>query len=464
MSIEDVQAFEIDENRTDMLSMVDLAVLAILSNGYPDLQFKEDIIYKLVNTALYVQRIDKKWDMLKNAKYLQDDIPLKETNNQLLNSFIALSFYIPTREWDDILLKFSFNYISSKMFELKFDKNKIYDLKTLLKTSIEKDCKDGLLAGMDMHPYPNLLILFQGSLPFIPFNPELHTTRTLWSFIWRCSSGINFRLEQEKLNDNDTKLLKILKNIQHSLLYPESESESDIKYINKNNKNKYVKSDSNIPSLTKRIAFILLFGEKRTHIYKKKRYEMIISGCNPNDREYCKVKIIFKNESKYLEGDLRDEIELDYLKNFNDEIQSIQAPSGYKWIWGDKKKIKIKSDVDKNNKIKFYVDDIEIKPYDASNVLIKLDSIVPLKIPDSIKDIVYRALYMDDNIIKDIDDYQINMLMRNLHEKEYPLFDWIDIALKSKIPSTVWKSVYIKLYNNKNNEILIGPVDGQVIF
>ena len=309
MSIEDVQAFAVDSNRSDILSMPDLAVLAIMSNAYPDLQFKEHIFNKLLMTALYIQRIDTKWHMLREAENLQDDIPLKETNDQLLNSFVALSFYIPTRKWDDTLLKFSYNYISKKLFTPS--KLGQYDLKTMLKTSIKKECDDALLAGMDMHSYPNLLILFQGSLSFLPYNPEYHTTRTLWNFIWDYSSRINFRYKEEKLSDENQKLLKILKNIQFSLLYPDKAEKNMMNFVNKNKnlyeidiKNKYIKGDSYIDPLVKRTAFILLFGEKRTHTYKKKRYDMIISGCEPKDNEYCKVKIIFKDQSKYLDMEI----------------------------------------------------------------------------------------------------------------------------------------------------------------
>lgn len=458
-SIEDVQAFEIDKNDNNRLSMEDLAGLSILANGYSDLQFNEIIFEKLLLTALSVQRINNKWDLLKNSDYLQDKIPLKDTNNNLLNSFVALSYYMPAREWDDILIKFSYNYILQKKFVSKLEN---LDLELYLEDSIQKDCDDGLLAGMDMHPYPNLLILFQGSLPFLPYDIDAHTTKKLWNFIWDNSSGVNFRIksnDNNKLDNISNNMLTILKSIQYSLLYPENNGKiiknkykiDKIKLSNKTIKN------NDIKELTKRTAFILLFGERRTYVYKNKSYHIIISGCDPKDNEYCKVKQTNKEESKYIEGNLRYEIERAFFKNFSDIIESPQPPAGYKWIWNDKRKIQIKTEIN-NDKIIFSVDEIIIDPYDASNILVPLDRVIPLNAPDYIKDIIEQVVYLNNNT--SYNDYHINLLMRNLHELNYPLFDWYKIVTRSNLPSSLWKSVYIKLYNNINNEIQIGPVDG----
>jgi superfamily II DNA or RNA helicase len=469
MSIEDVQAFITDDER--LLSMIDLAALAIVANGFPDLQFNEKIFDKLVLTALSIQRINTKWDLLKNAEYLQDEIPLQDTNDDLLNAFTALTYYMPTREWDNLLMKFSYNYISKEMF--KPTKLNNIGLDQFLEKSIQKDSDDGLLAGMDMHPYPNILILLQASLPFLPYDTELHTTKKLWNFIWTTSSGVNFRVKKSfESNETTMKLLKILKGIQYSLLYPKNNEDDeniensvntvdtiDDKFKLELKQNKTSKKTSGIPNLVKRTAFILLFGEKRTHIYKKKHYQIIIAGCDPKDNEYCKVKVVYKNESKYLEGELRKEIEFDFFKNFSEDIEAPNAPSGYLWTWqNNKRKINIKTEFNED-KILFYVDNIEIEPYDATNILIQLEQIIPLKIPAIIKTIIEQALYMKE--ATEYDDYSINLLMRDLHSLNYPLFEWVNIAKKSNLPSTVWKSVYTKLYNNKNNEIQIGPVDGR---
>ena len=490
-SIEDVRAF--NNKSKDLLSMNDLAALSILANGYPELQFNEDIFEKILLTALSVQNINKKWDLLEQSSKLQDEIPLKDTNDQLLNSFTALYYYMPLRRWDSTLLKFSYNYIQK-------DINKIIiidptNIEYFLNKANDKSGLDGLLAGMDMHPYPNILIIFQGSLPFLPHDPEIHTTRNLWHFIWDYSSGLNYRLKSplDDLQNQGKILVNILKNIQYVLLFSDDNIDNDDnnkikKYINiyintdkhiNNKKNidddKIENKSNNISPLIKRMAFILLFGKKRIHYYKNKRYEIIIAGYDNNiddneiDKEYCKVKTILKNEAKYIEGELRKEIELDFLNNFEDLIESPQAPPGYKWLWNDKKQILIKSEVTKLNKIIFYVDGIRIDAYDASNILVELAKIIPIKMPDVFKNIIHRTLYLKttNKELDKFDDYDINLLLRKIHELFYNqqqnrlTFKWLPLAKKAKFPTNLWRSIYIKLYNNKNNEVLIGPVDGQ---
>lgn len=463
-SIEDVQAFH--TNNPNYLTMNDIACLAIIANSIPDIQFNENIFNKILLTALAVQNIDKKWTLLEHSTELQEEISLKENNDQLLNAFTVLDYYMPLRQWDHLLIKFSYNAIKKKLLKPVLLQN--LNLNEFLDNANIKSGRIGLLAGMDMHPYPNLLILFQGSLPFLPYNGSLHTTKQLWHFIWNNSSGINVRLEEQSITDPDKELLNILKNIQSNLLNPDRKFKMDKIYTNLFIKNNKVdNSDDQITSLTKRISFILIFGKKRSHIYKNKRYDIIISGCMNDENskeyeEYCKVKVVLKNESKYLEGNFKNEIELDFLNKFTDTIESPTPPPGYNWIWGDKKSIHIQSKII-NKKANFYVGDYEITPYDGSNVLIKLKKPIPIDPPKPIKTLIKRTLYLYQKGEKydDYDDYDVNIMMRELHKQKYQLFNWIDIGVKANLPQNLWRSVYIKLINNKNDEILIGPVDGQ---
>ena len=89
----------------------------------------------------------------------------------------------------------------------------------------------------------------------------------------------------------------------------------------------------------------------------------------------------------------------------------------------------------------------------------KLPVLKPIAyIPSPIKELIMRSLYMNTN---NINDYHVNLVMRILHEKNYPVFDWLDLAIKANLPNDVWRSIYVKLYNIKDSEVLIGPVDGQ---
>jgi len=464
-SIEDVRAFTTTDN-SKVLIMPDLAILAAICNGYLDTQFNQFVFDKLLLTALNVQRINKKWDALNHVPQLKQEIPFKDQHNNFLNAFVALQYYMPTREWDYFLLQISFNFIHKGLNpDLTLDimnTDRIYD------QSNDVAGEDAMLAGCDMHPFPNLLLVFQGSLPFIPYDPSKHTTLSLWNFIWDYSSAVNFRLEPKVINSLDQQMLDILKNIQRRILYFNVETDSIIKLANKypiypEPKNTNIMDKIPITTLTKRTAFILLFGQKRSYIYKKKRYDIIIAGHDFDDPNSGLLKVKYltnNNESKYLEGDLRLEIEQDFLKDFADELDDVpDAPLGFKWIWPDTKKITIRADT--KDKIRFFVNDVEIKAYDASNVLVRLPKIKPIKTPTDITHIIKRATYQDLTLLNTIDDYQINILMRELHEKNYPLFDWIDLVLSSNLPNDVWRSIYVKLFNNKENEILIGPVDGR---
>lgn len=449
--IEDIQAYETKDPM--LLSMQDLAILSIISNTLTDIQLNEFIFKKLLATALSVQQIDNKWELMKNEHVLMNPILSKDQNDELLNSFIALHSYMPTREWDDRLIQASFNFIKKKLFVPKELKIKKFHDK-----SNKKKNEDGILAGMDMHPYPNILIVFQGSLPFIPYDPETHTTRKLWNFIWNKSSGVNYRLSEVMMDQTETLMFNILRDIQKNLLYPEKTiidtSEYDKIPIDQAN----VTYSDQINDSDSRLGFILLFGQKKSFKYKNKKYDIVMAGYEQGSDEICKIKYLVGEESKYLEDQkLKQEIIDVFFKDYVDQIDHVDPPIGYEWIWGNDKKIKIKTTND--SVIKFYVNETEIKLCDASKVMKKIIEKKSRLPPKSVAQIIKRALYVDAKTQSD--GYMINLLMRLLHEKKFPQYEWVDIAKKSDLPINFWVAVLVKLHNNFENEILIGPVDGQ---
>lgn len=485
-SIEDVSAFVIDDSSNQsILSMTDLAMLSILANEIPDVQFNKKVFKLLRKTALIIQSISKKWSIMDRYKELNTEIELIDTKDNLLNSFTALYYYMPSREWDTKLLIGSYNAIkNTKTNPDKYDDIKPEHVKdvsdsVLLNKSTKEGERDATLAGMDMHPYPNLLILLQGSLSHLPYDNELHTTRALWGTIWYGSSDINYRLKPPKVSPllttwSDT-TLSTLKTIQENLLYPGTVDKKLSMCLNEMPrtdaiKPQYIKERDDTPKSIKRLGFILMFGRTRPYYYKKKRYEIVMAGYDEAEPEaLCKVKIYNKNEARYVDEDLRGEIQEEFLANFVEDVEIPIAPFGYRWVWGDQKKARVSFDLDKKNKGRFVIHvqgkEYSIKPYDAGEVIIKVEKIKPQKIPDKIKAIVERCLYVDKEdstkCVSIFNDYEINMLMRSLHHMRYPIFSWVDIAVGSKLPADLWRSVYIKLFNNKNNEVQIGPVDGQ---
>lgn len=464
--LEDIQAYETNDKK--LLAMQDLAILSIITNILTDLQFNEFVFKKILATGLTMQQISKKWELMIHDPLLSNELPLKDQNNQILNSFITLSEYMPSREWDNLLISSSYNYIKKKLFVpqkliAQYDHNKFN----------KNTNNDAIISGMDMHPYPNILIVFQGSLPFIPHDIELHTTKKLWNFIWNKSSGVNYRSQRIEMNNVDIIMHKILRDIQKHLLYPDTKiiktSEYDV-LVPEKNKESTSTSVSNmsqtIDQSAARLGFILLFGQKKSFKYKNKKYDIVMAGYDKTESdltlrtEICKIKYTVDDESKYLEdNEIKDQIIKEFFKSYDDQIDYVDPPIGYEW-YGLKKGAKIKIGAKIENEIvKYYVNDTEIELCDASKVMRKIEMKKSIKCPESIKKIIKSALYIDKS--NESDGYEINLLMRTLHEKNLPQYEWTDIAKKSELPVSFWVSVFVKLYNNYENEILIGPVDGQ---
>jgi len=465
-TIEDVEPFITDKN-SEYLSMMDIACLSVLANIYPDIQFTEPVFDKILYTALLIQNNDKpgsKWDLLKNRESIDNDIRYIATKDPLLKAFKMLVFYMPSRQFDQELLTKSFNYINKGFYTPKFLNN--VPINELLAHGNKKEGQEGLRSGLDAHPYPNLILLFQASLPFIPHD-DRHTTKGLAGFIWNYSSAINVRESPIEFPDDESKIMKnILSEIQNDLLNGNSYKKEIDKLTNKINKytesNKYNGKHDNANELVSRTGFLLLFGQKLPITVKGKRYDIVVAG---TPEMPCKVKTGNKTTSEYLEGDARYNGEVAYVDHLNNNkiiIDCPPPPIGFNWIWNDKKKIQINAKIIKTNKNKltndilFYADEHELKPFDASTILIPLPRISIIKsIPDDIEKIISQMLYVSDKF--GMDNYMLNLASKNI--KGLPLYDWYKIARKSPIPNSVWKSVYVKIQNNYNNEVHIGPVD-----
>lgn len=474
-ALEDVQPFENDNdnanndiNNKTYLSMLDFACLATLANMYPDAQFTDIIFDHILYTTLLLQHNDKlgsKWNMLTVdlEEFTNDIINTNIPNdNSFLKSCKLLSWYMPGRGGDHEMIARSFNYVNTKYKLKPLEK---LSMKQLLSFADEKIAHAGELAGYDMAPSPNILIQLQSSFPFIPYD-EKHTTKGLSGFIWNNSSSINIRLPVKELkNEEEVKVLGILKKIQDNSLFSSYRLKiDDIIENSRKFKNEIIEIKHKIPDQVSRLGFLLLFGQKISINYQKKRYEIVVAG---NEEEPCKVKIITKDKSEFLEGYERFIAEIGYVEYISNNkiiIELPDPPKGYQWIWPDKSKLilgakLIKSDKQKmQNKIKFIVNDYELEPFNTSPLLKIIPMIKYIKPIDSIGEIINQALYFPGNY--KFDDYEINLIMRKLSEYLLPTFQWFERAKESKIPAIVWKCMIVKFLNNYNNEIQIGPVDG----
>lgn len=471
-TIEDVSPYADSDNK-DYLSMSEISCLSILANHYPDVQFIKPIVDKLILTTLLIQHNDEKgskWlfhseeteklDLSADARYEK----IKDKNNEsLLISMKMLLYAMPARGGDYDMINGAFNYINDGHF--KPTQLQPMTLNKLLGFADPKSGLLGLMAGSDPHGYHALILMIQSSLPFIPYN-ERHTTRGLAGFLWHNMSAVNVRERAEVIeykDKEDKEMFDTINRIQKDLVKKDSyikSIKSALKEYEKfEGEAKYKKSDDKISELTLRLAFILLYGQKQAISVNNKRYDIIVAGTVDSP---CKVKSMSKTESEYIEGEDRNKAERAYIEMINKKPLEIDVPippAGYKWAFkNDKKKVKLRARYEKN-KIIFIVDDYEIKPFDASTILIKLSDVVTTKPHGYIEELINQALYIE-NHKKIYDDYEINLVMYALSSRTNGiLYDWYSIAKKSPLPSNVWRSIYVKLFSSFENVVEVGPVD-----
>jgi len=469
-TIEDVSPYN-KKNSDKYLSMNEISCLSMLANHYPDVQFIEPIIDKIILTALSVQHNDtkgSKWsfhneeteklDLSADARYEK----IKDKNNEsLLISMQMLLYGMPARGGDYDMINNAFNYINDGHYQPK--QLESLSLNELLSYANEKSGLLGLMAGSDPNGYHGLLLMIQASLPFIPYNNK-STTRGLAGFLWNNASGVNVRERDEIItypDKEDKQIFDQINFIQEDLVKKDiyiKSIKSALKDFNHYiDEPKYKKNNEIISELTSRLAFILLYGQKISISVKNKKYGIVVAGTKEAP---CKVKSMSNDESEYMEGEIRDQAEKTYIEMINKkplEIEVPVPPNGYKWIF-DKRKIKLSAKYI-NNKITFIVDNYEIEPFDTSKILIKLSDVVTTKPHDYIEKLINQALYIK-NHTKMNNDYEINLVMYALSkEKNGILYDWHQIAKKSDIPTNVWRSVYVKLFSSFDNILEVGPVD-----
>lgn len=481
-TIEDVEPYIDDVSGIPRyLSMKDIACLAIIANVYPDVKFIEPIFDKLALTALLIQHNDaigSKWDLLTTKIKTLDKDCLKEkihdqANSSILIAIQTLLYYMPMRSFDSDMINKAFNYINQKHYKPK--PLKVLSLKQLKEYNNKSTALMGELAGYDMHPYPHIILMLQASLPQLPNINNNYTTQKIAEFIWNNSSNINVRNPNKIIiNQQEKQILDTLINIQKDLaiknIYQKQIDQAIIiaKTNASNTTNKYINHNTKPSEIVARTAFILLFGQKFTvKAERNKKYDIIVAGTHD---EPCKVKSVSKTMSEYIEGIERYNAEKAYINHINKspiEIDVPLPPPGYKWIF-DKKKVKLSARYINNNnknKIVFMVDKYDVDPFDASKIIVKLPSIEPIKPPKFILQIIEQALYINNsnnnnnNNNKLYDDYELNLIMYSLSKINLPLYDWFTTAKASNIPPIVWRSVYVKLFNNYDNEVQIGPVD-----
>ena len=448
--MEDVEPY-LCSNNNEYLSLQDLVCFSILTQNDPNIQFNNNFINKLIHLALLVQHNDEvthNWNWRKSK-------PSNENKFDNNNDYIKLALKcMPMMSGDTVLLQKSLNFI--KFYKLKpLDYTNNIDM--LMKYSNKEQINKCMLASNDMHCNPNILLNLQSCLPFIPHLDE-HTTWGLSSFIWENSSKINIRNETvPKLSNNGILILNTLNVIQENKII-----NGITNYTDELQNTEIIELPSNISTLESRIGFLLLFGEKTKLpvINKMKTIDVIVGG---NNTKPCKVKrgdIYLDGEERFL-GEIRY---VDHIKN-GIIIKLPNPPEGCMWSI-NKKNVTISAKIiesNKNefiNKVKFYVDNIELNLFDSSPILKKNGGVNYLKIGNKLKELVEIALYSKQQT-KLLSGYSVNTILRGLWKYRidnnlFCVYEWI---IYNGIPNNIWKCIYSKIYNNIDNNIIIGPVD-----
>ena len=447
--IEDVEPYLDDER---YMGLLDLLCLALLGQNDPDIQLNDIMIQKIMMTALLVQFNDEvghNWDWRKG----NDD--MKVIDNEYIKMAIKC---MPMMSGDLKLLKKGGDYI--KTIKLNKLPNKTID--ELLLNNDEEYANQCKYASNDMHCNPNILLHLQSSLPFIPCDEKKHSTYGLSAFIWENSSKFNVRNKNKNLPTNEDKIilesLKIIQENKDIIIKPEFLNElSIIKEIKLNDK-------QNISNLQSRIGFLLLFGQKVRipHEGKNKAIDVIVAG---DVNKPCRVKRVDKylDDKERFDGELRY---VDYLNKSNILIKLPKPPEGCSWNRNIKNKVKLSVKIIKSNKdtmvnnLEFYVDNIKLSPFDSRIILNKNSKVIENETSDIIKKLIKQSLYYE-NCEKLYNEYELNKVLRELwkirHDnKNYELYKWVEF---NGINAKIWKCVLSKLYNNHDDEVMIGPVD-----
>ena len=443
-------------------SVQDIFFLSVLCQIDPDIKLKNEIIDKLVYTALLVQYNDK---LGTNWKWRLGDTTLDDDE---LSPFILAIKYMPMMKNDRQMLTKGANYI--KTYKLK--KLKIVPLEKLLENSDKTIEYNSTLAAYDMHCLPNIIIEIQGSLPLSFYDNNVCTTQKIPHYIWESMSKSNVRYTVNFCKDGSNLLgkkdliifKKVLREIQEYNYNKEYTLDNAFtELIAKFNNDKHDNDYHTFPTSIGKKAFLTLFGQKIRLRPEKGQHalEIIVAG-DLMDKNICKVKRVNNKNNKYLEGDEQIKGQERYIKYMQKEnkiyVELLSAPDGYIWhIESNKKKVHIYI-----NKNKFYVNDTKLKLFDARRMLKKIEAPKMYEIPSILKYLICQTLYCTSSTRFGL--YEINLINRGLHKmrkkkKDYKIYEWIYLTGLSKLKSNIWRLVVCRLHNGFDNEVFVGPVD-----
>lgn len=447
-------------NSLDLCNLLDLICYTLVCHLDTDLQFTNNMINKIVLTAINIQNITTQWpwrNSLEDDKYDKKLGFTKDTS--VLDAFKLALTFMPMMQGDNALLTMSINYADAKLKQIK-NKNITYNFKTLtpisskklLEQADEKVARETFVISNDMHCTPNLLIYSQASLNYIPTENE--TTKELSHFIWDTSSSINIR--ETKKRPPLTHLNKIIYYCQ-SNMYNVYVPNKPLSIHTNYEKFKTSKFDSpELPGIS-RLAFLLIFGQ-----------EITLPGgitITFSDDVNKPFKFKKKSDTKFIHDEKLIKKYTDLLlKTTTTPIKKIldKLPGGYSWAINTNNRnevtVSVKRDVNKKNQEKFIfsVNGIETEAFNGSKFITKNSPITLLDLDyiicdPPLKKLVSDSVYLTDNY--GVEGWTLlNILYARGNElreicrtgkQQVPVFSWHELA--HKVPIKVWQNIYVRM-------------------
>jgi hypothetical protein len=414
-------------------TLFDLLCFALILEVSPKLQLIDEIVQKIIFTALVYQDTTNNW----NWRNSPTDSKEKENNKSLISTLeFGLSNFLMMKGDREMLTK-SIKFLESHKVTIV---DKTNTLQNYLKKSDEKQIREAKLVSYDMHCKPNIIIDVMASLPFINTNI---TTKMISSMIWEYSSKYNYR--EPKQGAEKLAQTLVIKQVVETLRKEQEKYLNRDEYLLVNGKKirKFDKSKFDPPTFVKtkttnlkienklasRVSFLLFFG-KTLNIGK---YSVI-----PDEKDGIKIKsrgeVIKSTDKNYLD------IKNKYYAHYNNlKVKLPDPPENYSWL-NCKPNDLVTLNIKEGN---YYVNNILCKPFDCYCLL------KPISVTEGLS-------------IKCVDDY-VDYLLYMKKECGKPNINfcnptnWHERVINCKIPIVVWHIVYTRI--SLSSDVEFGPVD-----
>lgn len=398
--LEDCRPYEISGEE---LGLLELILLVLITQRCLEYKFKPKILKLIKLTAVLAQFNDMESDLF-DWRSEKESKEISVTKSDFHNSIYLALEHVIMMKGDSLMLR---KYFSAKNNFEKFVTPTFYYID-------EKICSDITLSSIDHHSKTYIILYYQACIPISI------TTKEISRYIWDISSSYNIRSTKK-----EPKIDPVLRSIQS---YLSTKPPPRPKIPTYPNGQILQKKPSNHIART---SFIILFGKK----YKHGSTDVIICG-SPD----FPAKIKLKNE--WINSN-----DIDILNSYGTktiDLSKIDPPMGFKWSRS------IVNTCIKNGIP--YIDKTMVDFFDGSCIL---ESNVP-DICDTVKKSTRKLIVQ---ILSGLDiDLDTILYLRNNFSSKIKNWDLNTEELKI-INKDLLRGVYVKIFNQLNSLIIIGPTD-----